>query len=188
MTKLREERTHVRSEQSGGAGNRTRGQNLHEGLGNAPDHAPVGVIESPRQRASGNVVPIDARGPPRDSTTRAARLRIGLGQGLPCVPTRGVLDSATDERIFLAMAASARVQQILSLAAELSREERQQVAAELLSALEPGDAIEGPEWDEAWRVELARRAADGSPGVPLARVRELVNEALSTARRERASR
>jgi hypothetical protein len=86
------------------------------------------------------------------------------------------------------MGASARVQQILSLAAELSREEREQVTAELLSALEPGDPVEGAEWDEAWDAELARRAADESPGVPLARVREVVSEALAAGRRERGSR
>jgi hypothetical protein len=86
------------------------------------------------------------------------------------------------------MSATGRVQQILSLAAELSRDEREQVTAELLSALEPGDPIEGAEWDEQWAAELARRAADGSPGVPLDRVRERVSDALAAGRRDRESR
>jgi len=86
------------------------------------------------------------------------------------------------------MAATGRVQQVLSLAAELSREEREQVTAELLSALEPGDAVEAAEWEEAWKAELAHRAADDSPGVPVARVRERVNEALAAGRRERDGR
>jgi hypothetical protein len=86
------------------------------------------------------------------------------------------------------MAASARVQQILSLAAELSRGEREEVAAELLGALEPGEAVDAASWDEAWAAELSRRTADDSPGVPLARVRALVNEALATSRHERAGR
>lgn len=86
------------------------------------------------------------------------------------------------------MAASPRVQQILSLAANLSREECEEVTAELLSALEPGDAVEADAWDAAWRKEIARRSADRSPGVPLARVRERVNEVLSAARLERDHR
>jgi hypothetical protein len=86
------------------------------------------------------------------------------------------------------MTANARVQQILSLAAQLSRQEREEVTAELLSALEPGDPIETTEWDAVWGAELARRAGDGSPGVPLARVRERVSEVLAAGRRERGSR
>jgi hypothetical protein len=86
------------------------------------------------------------------------------------------------------MAATARVQQILTLVAELSRDEREQVTAELLSALEPGEPIEGAEWDEQWAAELARRTADDSPGVPLDRVRERVDDALAVARRDRENR
>jgi hypothetical protein len=86
------------------------------------------------------------------------------------------------------MASSPRVQHILSLAAGLSREECEEVAAELLSALEPGEALDADEWDDAWREEIARRSADRSPGVPLARVRERVNEALSAARLARERR
>lgn len=85
------------------------------------------------------------------------------------------------------MATTARVQQILALAAELSRDEREQVTAGLLSALEPGDPIEGAEWDEQWAAELARRA-DGTPGVPVDRVRERVSDALAAGRRDRESR
>lgn len=86
------------------------------------------------------------------------------------------------------MAASARIQHILSLAAELSREEREEVAAELLSALEPGEAADGVPWENAWRDEIARRAADRSAGVPLADVRKKVDEALSSARAGRGRR
>lgn len=86
------------------------------------------------------------------------------------------------------MASSVRVQHILSLAADLSREECEQVTAELLSALEPGEAVGADEWNDAWRDEIARRSADPSPGVPLARVREHVNQALSSARLERERR
>ncbi len=98
------------------------------------------------------------------------------------------LDGLADRGILCVMAASTRVQQILSLAAELSREEREQVTAELLSALEPGDPVEAAEWDQAWSAELARRAADESPGVPLEGVRERVSDALAAGRRERARR
>jgi hypothetical protein len=98
------------------------------------------------------------------------------------------LDDLTDRGILPSMAASPRVQQILLLAAELSREEREAVTAELLSALEPGDPVEAAEWDEAWGAELARRAADESADVPLARVRERVSEALAAGRRERGGR
>ncbi len=83
------------------------------------------------------------------------------------------------------MASSARIQPILALAAELSREEREEITAELLSALEPGEAVDGAEWEDAWRDEIARRAADRSPGVALAEVRERVDEALSSARSRR---
>ena len=62
------------------------------------------------------------------------------------------------------------------------------MTAELLSALEPGEAVEAEAWSEAWRQEIARRAADRSPGVQLARVRERVNEVLSAARLERGHR
>lgn len=86
------------------------------------------------------------------------------------------------------MAASTRVQHILSLAADLSREECEEVTAELLSALEPGETVMADAWDAAWRNEIERRSADRSPGVPLARVRERVNEVLSAARRERGHR
>jgi hypothetical protein len=86
------------------------------------------------------------------------------------------------------MSSSPRVQQVLTLAADLSREECEQVTAELLSALEPGEAVDSHEWDAAWGTELARRAADRSPGLPLARVRQLVNEALSAAQAERETR
>ena len=86
------------------------------------------------------------------------------------------------------MASSSRVQHILSLVADLSREECEEVAAELLSALEPGEGVDADTWNEAWREEIARRMADRSPGVPLARVRELVNDALSAARLEREHR
>jgi hypothetical protein len=80
------------------------------------------------------------------------------------------------------MATSPRVQNILSLAAELSREECEEVAEELLAALEPGEAPSARGWDDAWREELARRAADRSPGVPAADVRRHVDEALSSVR------
>jgi hypothetical protein len=86
------------------------------------------------------------------------------------------------------MASSPRVQQILSLAADLSREECEQVTAELLSALEPGEVVGPDEWEAAWRHELARRSTDRSPGVPLPRVRQLVNEALAQAQAERDRR
>jgi len=88
----------------------------------------------------------------------------------------------------MAMASSPRVQNILALAAELSREECEEVAEELLSALEPGDAAEGDTWDGAWRDELARRAADRTPAVPIAEVRERVDAALSSARSGPGSR
>ncbi len=86
------------------------------------------------------------------------------------------------------MASSSRVQHILSLAADLSKDEREEITAELLSALEPGEAVSPGEWNDAWRDEIARRAADPSPGVPLAQVRERVNEALASARLGRERR
>jgi hypothetical protein len=49
------------------------------------------------------------------------------------------------------MTSSARVQNILALAAELSREECEQVTEELLSALEPGDELDAAAWEKAWR-------------------------------------
>ncbi len=92
------------------------------------------------------------------------------------------------DQIVDVMAASTRVQHILSLAADLSREECEEVTAELLSALEPGEAVEAEAWSTAWRHEIARRSADRSPGVPLAEVRERVNQVLSAARLERGHR
>ena len=85
-----------------------------------------------------------------------------------------------------AMAASSRVQEILSLATKLSREECEQVAEELLSALEPGEATPRQSWDDSWRDELARRAADSAPGIPLAEVRRRVDDALTTAKTGRS--
>jgi hypothetical protein len=83
------------------------------------------------------------------------------------------------------MAASARVNHILSLAAELSREERAQVAAELLSAVESGETVDAEAWEQAWRDEIGRRSADPTPSVSLAEVRQHVSEALKSARTKR---
>lgn len=83
------------------------------------------------------------------------------------------------------MASSARVQNILALAAELSRDECEQVTEELLSALEPGDELDPDVWERAWRDELARRASDRSPGVPIEDVRKQVEDAMAEVRAKR---
>ena len=83
------------------------------------------------------------------------------------------------------MTSSARVQNILALAAELSREECEEVTEELLSVLDPGEELGADAWENAWREELARRAADRSPGVPIEDVRKRIEDALIAVRAKR---
>jgi hypothetical protein len=86
------------------------------------------------------------------------------------------------------MASSQRVHDILVLAAALSREERAQVTAELLSILEPGEAVGPGAWDDEWGDELARRRADSAPSIPLTTVRERTKEVLLAAQAKRKPR
>jgi hypothetical protein len=82
------------------------------------------------------------------------------------------------------MASSARVHRVLELAADLSREERQEVAAELLAALEPGTDLDEEAWNVIWREELERRASDTAPCIPWEDARGRIDARLAEIRSE----
>jgi hypothetical protein len=86
------------------------------------------------------------------------------------------------------MPSSPRARRVLELAAELSREEQEHVAAELLAALEPAEELSAEAWELAWREELERRAADDSPAIPWDEVRERIDARLAEVRAERPRR
>jgi hypothetical protein len=83
---------------------------------------------------------------------------------------------------------SARIVRILELATELSREEKEEVAAELLASLEPDDELAAEAWNVAWRDELQRRMADPSPGVAWEEARAQLDARLAAVRAERSGR
>lgn len=83
---------------------------------------------------------------------------------------------------------SARIVRILELATELSREEKEEVAAELLASLEPDDELVGEAWNVAWRAELQRRIGDPSPGVAWEDARAQLDARLTAVRAERSGR
>jgi hypothetical protein len=86
------------------------------------------------------------------------------------------------------MSSSARVHEILELTQKLSRDEREEVAAELLADLEPDDEVTGEAWNEAWSEELDRRGADLSSSVPWDEARAELDARLAAIRAERKGR
>jgi hypothetical protein len=86
------------------------------------------------------------------------------------------------------MPSSPRARRVLELAAELSREEQQHVAAELLAALEPAEELGAEAWELAWREELDRRADDDSAVIPWDEVRERIDARLAQVRAKRQGR
>jgi hypothetical protein len=83
---------------------------------------------------------------------------------------------------------SARVNQILELTSRLSRDELQEVTAELLAGLEPDDEVTGEAWNAAWADEIQRRASDGSSAVAWEDAREQLDARLAEIRAERTRR
>ncbi len=77
---------------------------------------------------------------------------------------------------------------ILELTSELTRDERQEVAAELLAELEPDDQVTGETWNREWRDEIQRRAADGTPGIAWEDARPQLDAQLAAIRTERQGR
>lgn len=86
------------------------------------------------------------------------------------------------------MASTPGVHRVLELAATLSREEREELAAELLAELEPDDELDASEWERAWGDELEKRAALGLAPIPWADVRAEIDERLAKIRAERSNR
>ena len=84
------------------------------------------------------------------------------------------------------MASSERIRRALAAAAELSKDEREELVAELMLSLEhEGPPDEG--YDEAWSAEIRRRVdavvSGRSVGRPWADVRRELTEALEQRRR-----
>jgi len=86
------------------------------------------------------------------------------------------------------VASSARVHRILELTNELSRDERHEVAAELLAELEPHEELTREAWNRAWSDEIERRAADPDRGVPWEDARARLDARLVVIRAERHGR
>jgi len=106
----------------------------------------------------------------------------------PLEPCARALDSRRAVHHSAVVASSARIQRVLDLATELSREEREEVAAELLAALEPHDDVSDQAWNEAWRNELEQRLADPSPGLAWEDARAQLDARLAAVRAERGGR
>jgi putative addiction module component (TIGR02574 family) len=87
------------------------------------------------------------------------------------------------------VASSERVQRALAVAAELSREEREELIAELFLSLER-DREEDPGYDEAWSAEIHRRVdavVNGtSKGLPWSDVKRDLQARLAARRRTTA--
>ena len=86
------------------------------------------------------------------------------------------------------MPASTRVRHVLSLATELSANERAEVAAELIAGLDddaPAGEVPRDEWERTRRDEIVRRLADRKPGIPWSKARAQVHRALEKAQRAR---
>jgi putative addiction module component (TIGR02574 family) len=87
------------------------------------------------------------------------------------------------------MASSERVQRALAAASELSKEEREELIAELLLGLER-DREADPGYDEAWSAEIRRRVdavvSGRSKGVPWSQVRREIESQLAERRRRSA--
>jgi putative addiction module component (TIGR02574 family) len=87
------------------------------------------------------------------------------------------------------MAASERVQQALAAASGLSKEEREELIADLIVGLDR-DRHPEPGYDEAWSKEIRRRVdaavAGRSKGAPWAQVRREIEAQLAGRRRRSA--
>jgi len=84
------------------------------------------------------------------------------------------------------MASSERVQRALAAAHELSKEEREELIAELILGLER-DRDPEPGYDETWSAEIRRRVdavlSGKSKGVPWSQVRREIEAQLVERRR-----
>jgi putative addiction module component (TIGR02574 family) len=100
----------------------------------------------------------------------------------------GSIDNAR-KGMLCAMASSERVQRALAMAADLSREEREEPIAELFLSLER-DREPDPGYEEAWSAEVRRRVdavvSGASKGLPWSEVKRELQAQLAARRRRTA--